>query len=185
MSTATQNLDIGTLKRLKILCISETGWFDSATLVADIKAAGGMGVSQYELQWPPLGNLHPENAAGSAALVEAEEMDGTVHKMLFDTGWNPAWMERRFAEEGIDKMLQRGEIECLIISHEHFDHFWGVGSTLKHQPDLTIYIPFGFQQKGLNFLKAQGHTGELITVYPIAPALLFPGLALVGFKMDT
>jgi hypothetical protein len=29
--------------------------------------------------------------------------------LLFDTGWNPAWMDRRFAEEGIDRLLQQGQ----------------------------------------------------------------------------
>lgn len=185
MAQTHQNIDIGTLKRLKILCISETGWFDNATLIGDVKAAGGMQVSQYALPWPPFGDLHPDNAAGSAALVEAEEANGTVHKFLFDTGWNPDWMDRRFAEEGIDKLLARGEIECLIISHEHFDHFWGVGSTLKHCPAITIYIPEGFHPEGVDLIKKLGHTGQLITVHPDKPLVLFSGLALVNFRMET
>jgi 7,8-dihydropterin-6-yl-methyl-4-(beta-D-ribofuranosyl)aminobenzene 5'-phosphate synthase len=185
MAQTHPSIDIGTLNRLKILCISETGWFDNATLIGDVKAAGGMQVSQYTLPWPPFGDLHPENAAGSAALVEAEEANGTVHKFLFDTGWNPDWMDRRFAEEGIDKLLARGEIECLIISHEHFDHFWGVGSTLKHCPAITIYIPEGFHPEGVDLIKKLGHTGQLITVHPDEPLVLFLGLALANFRMET
>jgi 7,8-dihydropterin-6-yl-methyl-4-(beta-D-ribofuranosyl)aminobenzene 5'-phosphate synthase len=185
MSTPHPTLAIGTLKRLKILCISEIGWFDDATLIGDVKAAGGMGVSQYTLTWPPLGTLHPDNAAGAAALIEAEEADGTVHQLLFDTGWNPAWMDRRLAEEGIDQRLQRGEIEALIISHEHFDHFWGIGSTLKHCPSLPLYIPEGFHAEGLELIKKAGHTGPLTTVNPDQPLVLFPGFALVHFRMST
>jgi len=183
--TAKQELDIGAIRRLKILCISETGWFDNDTLLGDIKAAGGMSASQYDINWPPLGNLHPTNSAGSSALIEAEDLNGTVHKILFDTGWGPEWMDRRFAEEGIDKLLHHGDIECLVISHEHFDHFWGIGSTLKHCPDIPIYIPHGFHQQGLDFIKQRGHTGSLITVQPDQPVLLFPGFALVNFKMAT
>jgi 7,8-dihydropterin-6-yl-methyl-4-(beta-D-ribofuranosyl)aminobenzene 5'-phosphate synthase len=185
MSAQTTPLAIGTLKRLKILCISETGWFDNATLIGDVKAAGGMGVSQYTLAWPPLGNLHPDNAAGSSALIEAEQTDGTVHRLLFDTGWNPAWMDRRFAEEGIDQRLQRGEIEALIISHEHFDHFWGIGSTVKHCPALPLYIPEGFHNEGLELIKQAGHTGPITTVHPDQPLVLFPGFALIHFRMST
>jgi 7,8-dihydropterin-6-yl-methyl-4-(beta-D-ribofuranosyl)aminobenzene 5'-phosphate synthase len=185
MMQAQQMLDMGTIKHLKILCVSETGWFDTDALLADIKAAGGMSVSQYKLPWPPFGDLHPENAAGSSALVEAEGIDGGVHKLLFDSGWGTAWMDRRFAEEGIDEMLQEGEIEGLVISHEHFDHFWGIGSTLRHCPGITIYIPEGFQEEGLEFIRKQGHTGELVTVYPDQPVMLFPGFALVNFPMDT
>ena len=77
---------IGALKRLKILCISEVGWLDNATLLADIAAAGGMSVNQYELPWPPFGELHADNAAGSSALIEAETVDGKRHRLLFDTG---------------------------------------------------------------------------------------------------
>jgi len=185
MVQAKQKMDIGVLKHLKILCISEIGWFDDAALLGDIKAAGGMGVSQYTLPWPPFGKLHPENAAGSSALVEAEETDGTVHQLLFDTGWSPAWMDQRFAEEGIDRRLQRGEIDCLVISHEHFDHFWGIGSTVKHCPGITIYVPEGFHQEGLDFIKQSGHTGKVITVHPEEPLVLFPGFAVVNFRMET
>ncbi|MCP5426006.1 MAG: MBL fold metallo-hydrolase [Gammaproteobacteria bacterium] len=185
MSTTQSTHAIGTLKRLKILCISEIGWFDDATLMADVKAAGGMGVSQYQLSWPPLGDLHNDNAAGSSALIEAEGLDGKVHPILFDTGWNPAWMDRRFAEEGIDQRLQRGEIEALIISHEHFDHFWGIGSTLKHCPSLPVYIPEGFHDEGLEFIKQAGHTGPVVTVHPDQPIELFPGCAVAHFRMNT
>jgi 7,8-dihydropterin-6-yl-methyl-4-(beta-D-ribofuranosyl)aminobenzene 5'-phosphate synthase len=185
MTQANQSIDMGALRHLKILCISETGWFDNAALLGDIKAAGGMGTSQYALPWPPFGNLHPENAAGSSALVEVEEINGTVHTVLFDTGWGPEWMDQRFAEEGIDKRLQRGEIECLIISHEHFDHFWGIGSTLKHCPYITIYIPEGFHPEGLDFIQRSGHVGKVITVHPDEPVRLFAGVTLVNFRMET
>jgi 7,8-dihydropterin-6-yl-methyl-4-(beta-D-ribofuranosyl)aminobenzene 5'-phosphate synthase len=185
MYTHRQRIDIGTLARVNILCISETGWFDNATLIGDVKAAGGMGVSQYALPWPPFGDLHPENAAGSATLIEAEETNGASHRFLFDTGWNPEWMDRRFAEEGIDQRLAAGEIEALIISHEHFDHFWGIGSTLKHCPAITIYVPEGFHPEGLALIDRLGHTGPLITVRPDAPLVLCPGLALVNFRMET
>lgn len=50
MSSANnQRLEMGVLKHLKILCISEIGWFDNATLIGDVNAAGGMDVSQYAL----------------------------------------------------------------------------------------------------------------------------------------
>ena len=48
-SLPAQPLAIGALKHLKILCISEIGWFDNATLMADVQAAGGMSVNQYQL----------------------------------------------------------------------------------------------------------------------------------------
>ena len=184
MSTS-QLLDIGVLQRLKIRCISETGWFDTATVFGDIRDAGGAETDQYTIPWPPFGPLHSDNAAGFSALLEAEATDGAVRRLLFDTGWNPAWMERRFAEEGIDRLLQQGQIEALIISHEHFDHFWGIGSTLKHGPDITIHVPEGFHPAGFDLIRRQGHTGTVVTVPVDQPLVLFSGLALVNFPMHT
>jgi len=183
--STTQTLDIGILRRLRIRCISETGWFDTATVFGDIKNAGGADADQYTIPWPPFGALHADNAAGFSALLEAETTDGAVRCLLFDTGWNPAWMDRRFAEEGIDAMLRQGQIEALIISHEHFDHFWGIGSTLQHCPGLTIYVPEGFHPDGFDLIQRQGHTGTVITVPLDQPLVLFPGLALVNFPMRT
>jgi 7,8-dihydropterin-6-yl-methyl-4-(beta-D-ribofuranosyl)aminobenzene 5'-phosphate synthase len=186
MSATTQTLlDIGALRRLTIRCISETGWFDTATVFGDIKDAGGAEIDQYTIPWPPFGALHADNAAGFSALLEAEATDGTVGRLLFDTGWNPAWMDRRFAEEGIDEMLRQGQIEALIISHEHFDHFWGIGSTLQHCPGITVYVPEGFHPAGFAHVQQQGHTGKIVTVATDRPLVLFPGLALVGFPMHT
>ena len=186
MSTTTQTLlDIGALRRLTIRCISETGWFDTATVFGDIKDAGGAETDQYAIPWPPFGVLHADNAAGFSALLEAEATDGAVHRLLFDTGWNPTWMDRRFAEEGVDEMLRQSRIEALIISHEHFDHFWGIGSTLKHCPGITIYVPEGFHPKGFTHIQQQGHTGKVVAVPTDQPLVLFPGLALVSFPMHT
>ena len=93
MATTSSKLDIGALKRLRILCVSETGWFDTATVFDDIRAAGGAQVDQYAIPWPPFGSLHAENAAGFSALLETEALDGSVRRLLFDTGWNPDWMD--------------------------------------------------------------------------------------------
>lgn len=185
MRTTAPKFDMGVLKRLTIRCISETGWFNTETVFSDIRNAGGAETDQYAIPWPPFGALHADNAAGFSALLEAESNDGDVCRLLFDTGWNPAWMERRFIEEGIDRLLQANAIEALIISHEHFDHFWGIGSTLKYCPGITIYVPEGFHPAGFALIRQQGHTGEVVTVPTDRPRVLFSGLALVGFPMKT
>nr|VFJ88931.1 MAG: 7,8-dihydropterin-6-yl-methyl-4-(beta-D-ribofuranosyl)aminobenzene 5'-phosphate synthase [Candidatus Kentron sp. H]VFJ89783.1 MAG: 7,8-dihydropterin-6-yl-methyl-4-(beta-D-ribofuranosyl)aminobenzene 5'-phosphate synthase [Candidatus Kentron sp. H]VFJ97171.1 MAG: 7,8-dihydropterin-6-yl-methyl-4-(beta-D-ribofuranosyl)aminobenzene 5'-phosphate synthase [Candidatus Kentron sp. H] len=184
----TEPRAIGAVKRVRIRCISETGWFDTPTLLADLKSTGQdlNTLDQYDLRrWPPFGALHPENAGGSSALIEAEENDGTLRRCLFDSGWNPEWMDKRFAEEGVDKMLQRGEIEFLVISHEHFDHFWGIGSSVQHCPDIPIYVPEGFHQAGFDLIEQVGHTGPVHTVPPGMPIVPFPGLAITHFPMKT
>ncbi len=173
--------DIGAVARLSVLCISETGWFDSDMLLADIAAGGGMQANQYEYGWPPYGTLHPDNRGGSAALIEFATLEGNVYRILLDSGWSEQWMGRRFYEEGITRMLQNGEIDCLVVSHEHFDHFWGIGVALRHCPDITVYVNAGFYPEGYEHIKLAGHTGKLLVVPPDEPLLLFPGVALVNF----
>lgn len=110
-------MDFGALKRLTILCISKTGWHDTANAARSHQRRRRQRCESVRY---PLGNLHSQNAAGSSTLVEAEATDGTLHRFLFDIGWGLGWMDRRLAEEDVDKMLERREIEFLAISHEHF-----------------------------------------------------------------
>ncbi len=189
--------DIGVCKRIKVTNISETSWFDNATLMGDIKNAGGLLVNQYDYNWPPFGNgkglgkgsyaegiakikhllpnrleeawdiivkntVHPENAGGFSALIEIEDLQGKTKKYLFDTGWSFKWMDESFKREGIDKMLQNNEIEALVISHEHFDHYWALPVTMKYNPNIKIIIPQGFYPEGKQYIKDSGHKGEVV-----------------------
>ncbi|MBU1003918.1 MAG: MBL fold metallo-hydrolase [Proteobacteria bacterium] len=123
-----------------------------------------------------------DNAGGYAALIEMEQMDGVKRKFLLDSGWSYKWTEECFKREGIDKMLQNKEIEALFISHEHFDHYWGLPVTLKYDPEITIYIPEGFYAEGLQYLKDCGHKGKLITVKPGLQQII-PGMASYVFAI--
>lgn len=123
-----------------------------------------------------------DNAGGFAALIELERLDGTKKKYLLDVGWSYKWMDESFKREGIDKMLASGEIDTLIISHEHFDHFWGFPVAMKYNPNLKVIIPEGFYAEGLQYIKDSGHKGELV----VAKNGLFeiePGLATFVFDV--
>lgn len=126
--------------------------------------------------------VNVNNPGGYAALLEIEEMDGKKRKILLDTGWSYKWMDECFKREGIDKMLSNGEIEALFITHEHFDHYWGLPVTLKYKPDITIYIPEGFYAEGLQYLKDSGHTGKLI-VNKNGLTKISPGFATYTFNV--
>jgi 7,8-dihydropterin-6-yl-methyl-4-(beta-D-ribofuranosyl)aminobenzene 5'-phosphate synthase len=104
--------------------------------------------------------VHPENAGGFACLIELEDMQGKQHKYLLDSGWSYKWMDECFKREGIDQMLMNREIEALFISHEHFDHFWGIPVTYKYDPTITTYIPEGFYPEGLDYMKQVGAQGQ-------------------------
>ncbi len=114
-----------------------------------------------------------DNAGGYSALVEVERLDGSKKKYLLDVGWSYDWIDKSYKREGIDKMLESGEIDTLIITHEHFDHFWGFPVAMKYNPNLTVIIPEGFYPEGLQYIKDSGHTGKLIIakngLYQIEP----------------
>ena len=125
--------------------------------------------------------VHPDNAGGFAALVQIEDLDGTPHKILLDSGWSYSWMNAAFRREGIDKMLANHEIEALVLSHEHFDHFWGLPVVLQYDPAIHIIAPDTFYAEGKQYIKDAGHRGKLTLVGKNVHKIM-PGLA--AYKFD-
>ena len=187
-ASSGEQVSFGEIKSLKVHCISETSWFDNETLGKDIKAAGGINTNQYEVSYDK------ENLGGYSALLEVEALDGSVKKYLLDSGWNNDWMDYVFAKDGIDKMLKNKEIDTLFISHDHIDHFFGIESTLKHQPDIKMYFPGTAMKEsfqlldGADFSKRSGcpknsvpHTGERIVTNTNELYKIQDGMALKFF----
>jgi 7,8-dihydropterin-6-yl-methyl-4-(beta-D-ribofuranosyl)aminobenzene 5'-phosphate synthase len=185
---ADGKFDIGQCRRLTVKCVSELGWLDGKYLIGQMEAAGGPQANQWEVPWDP------KNAAGSCSLIDMETLDGRHHKFLLDTGWNNAYMDKCFKREGIDEMLRSGEIEFLVISHEHLDHYWGLETTLKYNPKIPIHIPATFYPEGMQFLKgaefpvpsaknAIAHEGVLVQSTPGKINKIFDGCALVAFDL--
>lgn len=174
---ATEKVDIGECKSVKVCCISETSWFDNAQLMKDIMKAGGMSANQYDIQW------HPKNSGGYSALVEVEALNGTWRRFLLDTGWNPPWMVYSFMREGIDDMLSKGDIEFLYVSHEHMDHFWSLPVALIYRSDLKVIVSNRYFPEGKSLIKESGHKGELVELEPGKIHRLFPGCASVTFDI--
>jgi 7,8-dihydropterin-6-yl-methyl-4-(beta-D-ribofuranosyl)aminobenzene 5'-phosphate synthase len=172
-----QPVDIGVCKSLRIRCISETAWFDTARILEDIKQAGGPETNQYGVHWDH------KNSGGYSALIEVEALDGTRRRFLLDTGWNPAWMEYSFQREGIDDLLRRKDIEFLYVSHEHMDHFWGLPVTLKYDPHITLMISRGYYPEGKELIQKSGHKGELIELGAGRINPLFPGCASITYDI--
>jgi len=126
--------------------------------------------------------VHPENAGGYSCLIDVELLDGSRKKILLDSGWSYGWTDKCFKREGIDKMLANKEIDRLIISHEHFDHFWGLPVTMKYDPEIPLYVPDGFYPEGRQYIKDSGHRGKVTYVKPgLHP--IFPGFATYVFPI--
>ena len=101
-----KKIDIGSCKSITVTCISEVGWWDTKKLYADIMTGEGR-------QWNASYNMN--NAAGVCNLIDMETLDGTHHKILLDAGWNKEYLEKRFKETGVDKMLQNKEIGNTLV----------------------------------------------------------------------
>jgi len=189
--------DIGELKGLRIKVVSETSWYENNVFLNDVKGAGGLLVNQYTIPWSVEGvkaGYKGSSLGGFATYIEAELLDGSVKRILLDTGWNPEWMEKRFIEEGVAEKLAKKQIDYWILSHEHIDHFFGVEAVLKYWPDIPVLIPKGFYQEGYDLLKGKAfpkahvkndypHKGKITVLDSSKVNRIFPGFALITFDV--
>jgi 7,8-dihydropterin-6-yl-methyl-4-(beta-D-ribofuranosyl)aminobenzene 5'-phosphate synthase len=169
-----ERLDFGTVRSLTIRCLSELAWRDNARMKQDIVDSGGFATDQYDVRWTP------GNAAGVTVLLSAEEHDGRRRHLLMDAGWDPGYVEAVLRREGVDAMIASGEVEALVVTHEHIDHFWGVPAVVKLRPGIKVVMPAGISDRSRALLRASGHEGELVELAP-GPHVLFPGCASVAF----
>jgi 7,8-dihydropterin-6-yl-methyl-4-(beta-D-ribofuranosyl)aminobenzene 5'-phosphate synthase len=180
---------IGECKKVSVTCISEVGWWDNQVLLENLKEGGGPAeADQWQTSWDH------KNAAGSCSLVEVENLDGSRVKFLVDTGWNAIYMDERFKAEGVDRMLQNGEIAFLYLTHEHLDHYWGLEAVLKYRPDIPIIMPSTFHAPALEYLQGKGfekpgirnpiqYTGEVIIFQVGRMTPLMSGVVSAGFDV--
>ena len=181
--------DIGYCKSLKVTCVSETAWFDSARMLQDIKDTGGAMVSSYAHPWTQ------ENLGGYSALLEVEQLDGSKHTILMDTNWRQDWCDYVFQKSGVDKLLENKKIDIMVITHEHHDHYWGIKSTLKRWQNIPLVIPNTFYPEGKALLAGKykndiakvdndiPHTGSLEILGPDRLLKLYPGVAVKMFDL--
>jgi len=190
-------VDIGVIKSVKLKVISETSWYDNNVFLNDVKLAGGLLVNQYTIPWTTemvKSGYKGSNLGGFSTLIEAEFMDGMKKKILLDSGWSSDWMDRRYKEEGVDAMLAKKEIEFLVQSHEHMDHFFGFEAVMKYCPDIPIYVPKGFYQEGFDLMKGKAfpkakvkndypHKGKVTVLDSSKVNVIYPGIALMTFDV--
>lgn len=182
-------VDIGQCAGLKVTCVSETGWWDNAKVLAPMMAAGGpLHADQWQVGWDPT------NAAGAATLIEMEGLDGQTRRLLLDAGWNPAYMAWRLQAIGLDQRLTQGQVDALLFSHEHMDHFWGLEAVLDLDPTIPLLLPSGFSMQALAFIygatlprcgaaNKRPYQGQPRRMEPDRVHNLFPGAASITFDL--
>ncbi len=163
---AAKKVDIGAIKDLRIDVLTETSWFDNDVFKKNIMDYGGAMTNQYTIPW------EWDNAGGYSALITVTTLEGNERKFLLDTGWNNEWMDYIYEEKSnVGKMLENGDIEFMVLSHWHLDHYWGIESSLKHKPDITFYVPKTYYPEDMALLKDKAHhkaknkdTGEMVHI---------------------
>jgi len=149
---AAGKVNIGEVKSVKVDVLTETSWFDNDIMKKNMMDYGGAMTSQYAIPWDP------KNAGGYATLITVTALDGKERKILLDSGWSNEWMDYVFQDKSnIASMLKSGEIEFMVLSHWHLDHYWGIESTLKHKPDITMYAPATYYPEDMALLKDKAH----------------------------
>jgi 7,8-dihydropterin-6-yl-methyl-4-(beta-D-ribofuranosyl)aminobenzene 5'-phosphate synthase len=63
--------------------------------------------------------------------------------ILFDTGEKGAWLLYNMRKLRVDT----GELDAVIISHDHWDHTGGLWDLLKRKPDIRVYCCPGFSRE--------------------------------------
>jgi 7,8-dihydropterin-6-yl-methyl-4-(beta-D-ribofuranosyl)aminobenzene 5'-phosphate synthase len=108
-----------------------------------------------------------ETAWGFSCLVE---LDNTT--ILFDTGG-----EERVLADNIEALeVDVGEIDCLVFSHEHWDHVGGMNAVLETNSDVTIYMLDSFPSSVKGSARSAG--AEVVEVRNAT--VVYEGVATTG-----
>ncbi len=182
-------VDIGQCRALRVTCLSEMGWWDHTKVLGPVQRAGGpQKADQWSVGWDK------GNAAGCSHLLEVEDLDGGVRRILMDAAWNPAYLQWRLQACGVDRLLQERQIDLLYLTHEHMDHFWGLEAVLGLDPLLPMMVPSTLSLSALKFIfgaffhqagaeNRAPHRGHLFKMPPGKVHVLFEGCASVTFDL--
>ncbi|MGP8320792.1 MAG: MBL fold metallo-hydrolase [Methanosarcinaceae archaeon] len=64
-------------------------------------------------------------------------------KILFDTGWDGCALLHNLTKAHIAP----GEIDKVVLSHQHWDHIGGLPVLLNINPDMEVYVPASFSKR--------------------------------------
>jgi 7,8-dihydropterin-6-yl-methyl-4-(beta-D-ribofuranosyl)aminobenzene 5'-phosphate synthase len=108
-----------------------------------------------------------ETAWGFAAVVQ-----GMEQTLLFDSGGDGGLLLSNMDRMGIDP----AEIDAVLLSHFHGDHFRGLGPFLRRNPNVTVFAPAPVP---LDFQESTRRSGARVVPVPAA-SRLFDGAYSTG-----
>ncbi len=93
-------------------------------------------------------NPRMETSWGFSCFIEGAEKN-----LLFDTGADGKILHHNMETAGIDP----GQIDIILLSHNHWDHTGGLEALLPDIRDVGIYIPESFAGKFKNSIEKHGN----------------------------
>lgn len=100
---------------------------------------------------------------------------GTEKCILFDTGTNG-----NLLLENMDKLeVSAGDVELVVISHDHYDHTGGLSSFLGRNGNVTAYLPLTVSASLVQMAQSCGAT----VVLPDDPVQVCEGVNLVRMRI--
>ncbi len=91
--------------------------------------------TRYGEEWTKTHSQLPEAQHGFAMLIRVFS-EGKTNTILFDTGGSHEGVVENAKRMGIDM----AEVECIVLSHGHYDHFGGLLSALKEINKVNLPI---------------------------------------------
>ncbi|MGQ9491839.1 MAG: MBL fold metallo-hydrolase [Anaerolineae bacterium] len=98
------------------------------------------------------------------------------HTFLFDTGADSRMLLANMATLGFTP----GDLNTIVLSHEHADHTGGLEAVLRQNPNVTVYLPQAFSASFKDRVRTLG--GRWVEVS--GPLEIMPGLWSTGQMGD-
>ena len=102
---------------------------------------------------------------------------GTEKCILFDTGGNGELLL-----ENMDRLgIEAGDVELVVVSHDHWDHTGGLEAFLGRKGNVTAYLPLTVSASLIQMAESRGAT----VVLPDEPVQICDGVHLVRMRIGT
>lgn len=110
-----------------------------------------------------------ETGWGFSVIVVARQ-----HKVLFDCGWDGPMLRRNLKQLGVTF----GEIDRVVLSHEHWDHISGLATVLWEHPEseqVEVFVPASFSGNLKGEISKRAVLREVTGPQEVVPGVLSTG----------